>query len=107
MTNNFKPGDLALIVGSSKGVSPNIGMAVELVIKLGTNDGFSLPDGRRLINRGPACWVIEAPGLSTALHQGGWVDVGGMALAMEPHLIPLRGDFTPEQQKAKEAEPCA
>ncbi|WP_346395227.1 hypothetical protein [Pseudomonas syringae] len=107
MRNQFKPGDLALIVGSSKGISPNIGMAVELIQNLSTNDEFNLPDGRRLLNRGPACWVIAAAGLLASRHDGGWIDVGGIALVMEHHLIPLRGDFAPEQQKAKEAEPCA
>ncbi|MBP0948926.1 hypothetical protein JTA33_00495 [Pseudomonas sp. 20GA0080] len=107
MSNQFKPGDLALIVGSSKGLSPNIGMAVELIQNLSTNDEINLPNGRRLLNRGPACWVVAAAGLLAARHDGGWIDVGAIALVMEHHLMPLRGDLTPEQQKASEAEPCA
>ncbi|MCO5364788.1 hypothetical protein V2K50_11300 [Pseudomonas alliivorans] len=106
MNHQFKPGDLALVVGSSEGVSPNIGMAVELVEHLITNDEFNLPDGRRLVNRGPACWVITAAGLLACRHHGGWIDVGGIALVMQQYLIPLRGDFAPEQQKAKEAHPA-
>lgn len=107
MTHQFKSGDLAVIVGSSKGISPNIGMAVELVQKRATNEAFGLADGRRFLNRGPESWVVQASGLSANLHAGGWLDVGGVALVEERHLIPLRGDFAPEQQKSKEAEPCA
>ncbi|WP_122418618.1 hypothetical protein [Pseudomonas viridiflava] len=101
MSNQFKPGDPALIVGSSNNLSPNIGMAVELVQHLRMNDKFSLPDGRPLLNRGPACWLVQAPGLSAALHHGGWADIGGIALVMQHHLVPLRGDFAPERQKAQ------
>lgn len=103
MSHNFKVGDMALIVSSSKGTSPNIGMAVELVIKLRTNDYFNLPDGRRAVNRGPECWMVEASGLSATTLQGGRMDLGGISLVQERHLMPLRSDFTPEQQKAKEA----
>lgn len=107
MAHQFKPGDLAMIVGSSKGISPNIGMAVELVQKVPANDHFMLADGTRLQNRGPACWLIESTGLRAALHHGGWADIGGIALAEERHLMPLRGDFAPDKHKSKEAEPCA
>lgn len=100
--SQFKPGDLALIVGSSKGTSPNIGMAVELVIKLCTNDYFNLPDGRRAVNKGPECWMVEASGLVATTIQTGRIDLGGISLIEERHLIPLRGDFAPEQQKSRE-----
>ncbi|MBS7559948.1 hypothetical protein KHO49_16520 [Pseudomonas sp. RC4D1] len=102
MSHQFKPGDLALIVSSSKGTSPNIGMAVELVIKLRTNDCFNLPDGSRAVNKGPECWMVEAPGLSAMTLQAVHIDLGGISLVQERYLMPLRGDFTPEQQKAKE-----
>nr|WP_165441159.1 hypothetical protein [Pseudomonas syringae] len=36
-----------------------------------------------------------------------WVVSDDKAIVWEKWLIPLRGDFAPEQQKAKEAEPCA
>lgn len=107
MSHQFKPGDLALIIGSSQGVSPNIGMAVELVQKLETDGRFLMPDGRTISNRGPLCWVIYANGVAAQLSNGAIVDIGGFALCMEIYLMPLGGDFAPEQQKAKEAEPCA
>lgn len=101
MSHNFKPGDLALIASSSKGISPNIGMAVELVMKLRTNDYFNLPDGRRAVNKGPECWMVEASGLFATTIQAGPIDLGGISLVQECHLMPLRGDFNPEQQKSR------
>jgi hypothetical protein len=101
MSHQFKSGDLALIAGASNGVSPNIGMSVELIQKLSTNDQFMLPDGRLLKNRGPASWLVEANGLSASLHSGGRVDLGGIALVEERHLIPLQGDFAPTEQKSQ------
>lgn len=103
MNHSFKPGDLALIVSSSHGTSPNIGMAVELVTKLRTNDHFNLPDGRRAVNKGHECWMVEAAGLFATTLQQGRIDLGGISLVQERYLMPLRGDFEPEQQKAKEA----
>lgn len=100
--SQFKPGDLALIICSSKGTSPNIGMSVELSQTLRTNDHFSLPDGRRSVNRGPECWLVEAPGLLASTNNLGWVDLGGIALVEERHLMPLCGDFQPELQKSRE-----
>lgn len=100
--SQFKPGDLALIAGSDKGISPNIGMAVELTLKLRTNDSFTLPDGRQAVNRGPECWVVKANGISAAVYNICFMDLGGIALVLERHLVPLRGDCEPEQQKSQE-----
>ncbi|WP_156747522.1 hypothetical protein [Pseudomonas sp. JY-Q] len=46
--------------------------------------------------------MCYAPGLLL-----GGRDAGGIDLILPERLSPLRGDFAPEQQKAKEAEPCA
>lgn len=107
MSHQFKPGDLALIIGSSQGVSPNIGMAVELVQILESGGLFVLPSGRRIRNAGPLCWVVYADGAVGQFGNGSFADVGGFTLCQEIYLMPLRGDFEPEQQKSKEAEPCA
>ncbi|UXH41606.1 hypothetical protein [Pseudomonas promysalinigenes] len=107
MSHQFKPGDLALIIGSSKGTSPNIGMLVELIQKVEPDGAVDLPDGRRTFNRGPLCWVVRADGAVAQMSNGDLKDIGGLTLCQEKYLMPLRGDFTPEQQKAKEAEPCA
>lgn len=100
--SQFKPGDLALIAGSDKGTSPNIGMAVELTLKLRKNDSFSLPDGRKAVNRGPECWVVQADGILAAVYNTCFMNLGGIALVQERYLMPLRGDFVPEQQKSQE-----
>nr|WP_319527782.1 hypothetical protein [Pseudomonas laurentiana] len=106
MSHQFKSGDLALIAGSRTGASPNIGRAVELVIKLVPGQSFTTPSGREAKNvSGYEAWAVHADG-ATAVGEGGRVDVGGIFLIQERFLIPLRGDFEPEQQKAKEAEPC-
>lgn len=102
MSHKFNPGDLAIIVGSNRGISPNIGKAVSLTIKLATESGFNLPDGRHVKNKGPECWLVEGSDLSASLNSGGWIDLGGVALVEERHLMPLRGDFAPVQAKSRE-----
>ena len=104
MSHKFKPGDLALIVGASN-VTSNIGQVCELVEHL-PNDSISNwvdpSDGCRIQNTaGVPAWLVTGDGLASWCGGIGWV------LALERHLMPLRGDFEPEQQKAKEAEPCA
>ncbi|AXQ48911.1 MULTISPECIES: hypothetical protein [Pseudomonas] len=107
MSHQFKPGDLALIVGSRSADSPNVGRAVELIVKLAAGDSFDAPNGLKCCNAsGHEVWVVQADGI-TAISNGVRKDIGGICLVREYFLIPLRGDFEPEQQKAKEAEPCA
>jgi hypothetical protein len=101
MSHQFKPGDLALIIGSSRGTSPNIGMAVELVEKVAHQSEICIPDGRKMLNRGPDSWLVSAQGLVAQLLSGDRVDLGGITLVEERHLVPLRGAFTPQQQKSK------
>lgn len=78
MGNQFNPGDLALIVGTSGGWPETVGMCVQLT---------------RPVN----------------LHSGpGWHWRGCPARGTnERYLMPLRGDFEPDQQEQREAEPCA
>lgn len=104
MGNQFKPGDLAMIIGALNVVS-NIGKTCELVEFLlpgEISDWRDPSDGMRLRNgTGKAAWLVVGDGVRSSCGSSGWV------LAHPRHLMPLRGDFEPEQQKQREAEPCA
>lgn len=104
MSHNFKPGDPALIVGSRTGTSPNIGKSVELIQLVMPGDSFTTPDGfeRRSGSEYPA-WMVSGEGLVAITISDRRVDCGGACLIQERYLMSLRGDFQPEQQKAKEA----
>ncbi|WKW34379.1 hypothetical protein KIH13_12435 [Pseudomonas viridiflava] len=108
MSNQFKPGDQALIVGSRLGTSPNMGKSVELIQLVMPGDSFTTPDGfvRRSGADHPA-WMVAGEGLVAITISDRRVCCGGACLIQERYLMPLRGDFAPERQKAKEAEPCA
>lgn len=100
MSHNFKPGDLAMIVGAYN-VPDNIGKQCELIEYLRVEEisGWVDPsDGLRIQNSagGPA-WLVVGEGLKS------WCGCTGWVIADARHLMPLRGDFTHEQQKAKEA----
>jgi len=104
MSHNFKPGDLAMIVGAFN-VPSNIGQSCELIEHLqpdAISDWIDPGDGCRLQNSaGSPAWLVVGDGLRS------WCGASGWTLADERHLMPLRGDFAPEQQKTKEVEPCA
>lgn len=104
MQHQFKPGDLALIVGSSSGISPNIGKCATIMSRIKTDRDHLAPNGKRVVNRGPDCWIVEASGLVAGLKAGGYVDVGGIALVLDQHLMPLRDDHAPQLEKQKELE---
>lgn len=92
MSHQFKRGDLALVISGGK-----LGETAELV-------RFVLP-GDVVISRTTGKVYEFRP----AAGGGGWLcnfrDC--QAVKHEKNLMPLRGDFAPEQQKAKEVEPCA
>ncbi|KAA8702443.1 hypothetical protein [Pseudomonas proteolytica] len=100
MSHNFKPGDLALIVGYSR--SPeNVGKSCELVAFLLPGDRIDFPvigfDGVRHTGDKPG-WFVAGDALVSTSGSTGYT------MVLEKNLMPLRGDFTPEQQKAKEVE---
>ena len=85
MSNQFKPGDLALTLVDCEDVG--LGSVVELV---------------RFVESGFDFGVFEADG-------DGWVVTCRLASKLfyiTEYLMPLRGDFAPEQHKAKEVEEC-
>ena len=104
MNHQFKPGDLAILVQATR--EDNIGKTVELVrfsddrwIEYG-DDGRTADNWRLL-----RCWVINGEITTDQDFEGENITLS-QAVAMECHLMPLRGGFFPEQQKAKETETC-
>lgn len=91
MSHQFKPGDLALVIAGGF-----LGRAVELI-------RFVLP-GETVVS--PTGKIYE---FRPKAGVGGWLCASDaeMVIKHEKNLMPLHGEFTPEQQKTKEAEPCA
>lgn len=85
--SKFKAGDLALCLGGFL-----MGQAVELIRFVEPGDVVKSIGGRRS--------YVFRPSLGI----GGWHVASGMSscVAHEKDLMPLRGNFQPEQQKAKE-----
>jgi hypothetical protein len=99
MNHNFKPGDLAMIVGAYN-VPDNIGKHCELIEYLRVEDiseWVDPADGLRVQNSadGPA-WLVVGEGVKSWCGGSGWV------LADARHLMPLRGDFSPDKQSSRE-----
>lgn len=93
--SQFKAGDLALVVASKSGL--NIGKVVTLI---------------RMVRAGE---LIELEDMMLRVIEGGWLVTGDLLASfpvgvkpVKQHgfrtkcLMPLRGDFQPEQQKAQE-----
>lgn len=98
MSHNFKPGDLAMIVGAYN-VPANIGKSCELIEYLRVEDiseWVDPADGLRVQNSADgSAWLVVGDGLKSWCGGADWV------LADERHLMPLRGDFAPAQQKSQ------
>ncbi|WP_440064825.1 hypothetical protein ACTAB2_05600 [Pseudomonas syringae] len=90
MSNQFKPGDLALVIAGGF-----LGQALELIRFVQPGETVVSPTGKIYEFR-PKAGI------------GGWLCASDseMVIKHEKNLIPLRGDFSPEQQKAKESEPA-
>jgi len=99
MSHQFKPGDLALIVGALK-VQANIGKVCELVeylVEEAISTFVDPCDGCRARNAaGSPGWIVVGDGLLSETGYRGW------ELVDPRHLMPLRGDFEPEQQAIKQ-----
>ena len=92
MSHNFKPGDLALTLVDRCGVPAMTQVELVELVEPGTL--------LTMVNGGKARFSYPSWRCSTALIP----DADLMFRLKE--LMPLRGDFTHEQQKAKEGEPC-
>ncbi|MDG9785383.1 hypothetical protein [Metapseudomonas otitidis] len=97
--SKFKPGDLALIVNCYE--PENIGKCVELV-ELVPN-GCTYESGEFEVTNGSGMSLWHVAGDIRTVFDDGDVMVGHAQKA-ECNLMPLRGDFQPEQEKAKEVE---
>ena len=102
MSHNFKPGDLAMVTAPA-----NFGKVVTLVSAHQGPTRIDFPRARyQLVPAGITAWVVESDCLAgTMTKDNRVVSVARMAFGQR-WLMPLRGDFAPEQQKAKEGEPC-
>lgn len=101
MSKNFKPGDLALIVGCFS--SPvNIGKCVELVIAVQPGEMTKFNNETWFNDASEVSWIVHGEFLKTRKLNGSYTD-SQFALTCGSYLMPLHGDFQPEQQMNKEA----
>lgn len=92
MSNQFKAGDLAITLKPGYGIAAMA--TVQLELFLGKGKKAQEPDGN-LWTAPFDGWVVGRDGED------------GFGFFKASSLMPLRGYFEPEQQKSKEAEPCA
>lgn len=104
MNHQFKRGDLAIIVGANS-LTQNIGKQCELREFVVSGDCYVAPNGAVYRHDDVPCWTLVGDDLVAAV-EGEAVQLG-FGVHEPKHLMPLLGDFAPERQKAKEAEPCA
>lgn len=102
MSHQFKPGDLVLITAKD-----NFGRCAEIVSRHVGPCRVYCSKGFQEIPEGVVGWVVAAENLVSTFLASGFTEFVDQTAYSERWLKPLRGDFTPEQQKAKEAEPCA
>lgn len=96
--SQFKPGDPAIIIGYT--TSPtNLGKSCELVAFLSPGERIDFAvngfGGVRHIGDRAGWFVVGDALVSTSGSHG-------YTIVLEKNLMPLRGDFQPEQQKSQE-----
>ena len=99
MAHQFKPGDLALIVGAFN-IESNVGKACELIEYLppeAISNWVDPSDGAPILNSaGSPGWLVVGAGLTS------WCGTAGWVLADPKHLRPLKGDRLPEKARLAE-----
>lgn len=99
MSQQFKQGDLALIVDCK--VPELIGRTVELVRQVDAGGSFETEKNIWInLSEGPA-WLVSGDGLIRMDPAGGMHGCEWTLIA-DRKLIPLRGNFQPERQKSQE-----
>lgn len=98
--SRFKAGDLALVIGSAI----NCGRCVELIYRVVGPARVEVNDGRQWVEvpDGIPAWVVKADRLCGTITKSKKQIFLNEAVVGEKRLIPLRGDFTPEQSKQQE-----
>ena len=99
MSHHFKVGDLALIVGCNKN-PVNIGRQVELALRVDHTDLFECSGITWQMQTPETTWIVKANNIIRA-HGEALVD-GEYTACLERHLRPLRGDFTPEEEREEQ-----
>lgn len=99
MDHEFKPGDLALIVGAFV-LKENIGKTCQLDRLVQTGEIYTAPDGNRFQHDGVPCWITLAPSL--AVRSEDEVFFQGWGLSVPQHLMPLKGAAEPTEVRQAE-----
>jgi hypothetical protein len=89
--SKFNVGDMALTIYPVPSIPA--GTVVVLDHKLSPGERFKGPDGASYTALALG-WICSLPGTTRSVAYA------------QTSLMPLRGDFAPEQQKAREAQPC-
>lgn len=100
MQHQFKPGDLALIVGANE-LLENIGKQCELVQLVVRGERYTAPDGKLYEHDDMDCWVVICPGILSWFEDGEIIK-SFWGLCEPRHLIPLHDDRAPQLEKQKE-----
>ena len=99
MSGQLKSGDIALIIG---GNDPHeIGRQVELIALYEDGEEYKVPNNPAVITNCAGCsvWLVEGD-VSGVLEDG--TVIQGYTQKAPYNLMPLRGDFIPEQSKEQE-----
>lgn len=98
MSNQFKPGDLALIVGANVLIQ-NIGKVVELSQLVRNGDIYVGPNGEVFRHSDCECWVVRGDDVQFLADD----EVShGFGLCEPRHLMRIPGDSQPERQQSRE-----
>lgn len=98
MNNQFKPGDLALIVGANYLIQ-NIGKVVELSAFVRDGDLYAGPDGQVYRHSDADCWVVRGEGVQFRTDDE---VCEGFGVCEPRHLMLMPGTKEPERQQSRE-----
>lgn len=97
MKHEFKPGDLAMIIG---GLSDNFGRIVEL-ISLCPEGEVSIPGGRWVtVEEGAKVWLLKAPALSFRKIIDNSIVILDQGPYREKYLMPINSEFELPKENA-------